>query len=120
MMSRPRIQPFRDDTIGSAIEFRNRLNETVRAINESPGRWVALRLPGVQSDIDVTVAPGFVVGGVVVAGVARADGGTLPAAAPWATDVRSIDGRTLFRVGGLAPAVQYVVNVVLFELEASR
>lgn len=115
-----RIQPLRDGTIQDRTQLRLRLNELIEKVNETASRWVARRIPNVQTGVTVTLAsPGFNVGAITIGGVNPTAGAAIPTVAPWVSNwVQQTDGRITMAIGGLAasPAL-FAVNLVLFEQE---
>jgi hypothetical protein len=117
-----KLQPFRDGTLQDKTELRIRLNEVVKAINETSLRVSSRRIANVQSGMQVvTASPGFTVGAITLGGVNPTNGGAKPTAAPWLNDwVQQGDGRITFIVSGLGAAPSlYSVNVVFYEQEPS-
>lgn len=117
-----KVQPFRDETMKKPEDLRVRLNELVDTVNDGPKRWRAMRIPNVQREMKVVLAdPGFPVGAIVLGGITPTNGGAIPTAAPWVSDwVQQADGRITLTVKDLSSGGKtYVVNLVLFEGEAS-
>lgn len=112
-----KLQPFRAETLADPTALRLRLNEMVRALNETATRVQHRRIPSVQSGMTINIAsPEFTVGAVLVGGVSSTSGGAVPTAAPWADWVQQGDGSLRISIGGLAAAPsQYAVNLVLVE-----
>lgn len=117
-----RLQPFRDETLKQPEQFRIRLNEVVKRVNDASLRVRTLRIPNVQAGVTVTLSnPGFNVGAVVLGGVNATAGAAAPTAAPWVKEwVQQGGGEITCTIGGLAafPAI-YAVNLVLFEAEGA-
>lgn len=114
------LQPFRDGTLQDRTQLRVRLNELVKAINESSLRATARRIANVQTGMQVvTASPGFTVGAIALGGVTPTNGGAKPTAAPWLDDWRQQpDGKITFLVAGLAAApALFAVNVIFYEQE---
>lgn len=113
-----KLQPFRDETLRNPVDFRNRLNEMVRRLNETSLITKAIRVPNVQTGMVVTLAnPEFTVGAITIGGVSSTSGGAIPTSAPWVADWQQLpNGSIRLGIGGLAAApAQYAVNLVLFE-----
>lgn len=111
-----KLAPFRDEVFKQGDDLRTRLNELVSVVNATSTRIRHLRIPNVQSGVTVTLpAPGFTVGGVLVAGVRPTAGGADPTAAPWPTWTQQADGRITCTIGGLSGSSLYAVDVVLVE-----
>lgn len=113
-----KLQPFRDETLRDPVNFRNRLNELVRAINAAATIVKVVRIPNVQlGNTLILPSPSFTVGAVVMGGVNPTNGGAAPTAAPWVNDWTQLqDGSVKCSIGGLpVPPSQYAVNLVLIE-----
>lgn len=111
-----KIAPFRDEVFRQGDDLRTRLNELVSVVNGTSTRIRHLRLQNVQANVTVTLpAPGFVVGGVLVAGARPTAGGANPTAAPWPNWQQQADGRITCTIGGLSGSALYAVDLVLVE-----
>lgn len=111
-----KLAPFRDEVLKNGDDLRVRLNELVSVVNATSTRIRHLRIPNVQAGVTITLpAPGFVVGGLLVAGVRPTAGGANPTAAPWPTWQQQADGRITCTIGGLSGSSLYAVDLVLVE-----